>query len=165
MLTDFQGAAVSPGTNPWVLEKESRNYAARFLTGTGTALKIGSGAVFTTASGVLGGAGVASGGGYFSAVGGAAVGAVVVLPVFVGVTIYRNVSGKHHIEEQFRSRRLTLPLALAPGEVAHGSLFFRITPAPLHLTFHSIATDGAPAASVIQLTPLAGCICQRRRTH
>jgi hypothetical protein len=149
ILTDFQNQSVVPGQEPWELERQSRSYEKRLLSTSGYALAVGSGAVASTMGGLLGGAWVAS-------MAGASAGSIAALPVFVGATIYRNVSGKHHINDQFNSRRLALPLTLAPGQATQGSLFFRISPGPQRLALHSTGAGEESRDDFIDLAPLAG---------
>ena len=77
------------------------------------------------------------------------------LPVYAIGAIFLNTNRKHHIEEEFDRRRLRLPLMLASGQVAQGSLFFRITPGPQRLTLKCRVGD-EPHDVVINLAPIAG---------
>ena len=82
-------------------------------------------------------------------------GLLVALPIAIGGTIYRNVSGRRDIEAEFTRRRLVLPLMLAPGQTAQGSLFFPITPGPRQLSLR-VRAAAETFDAIIKLTPLAG---------
>jgi hypothetical protein len=157
-LTDFQDQGVSPGANPWALEKASRSYETRLASTMGDALAIGSGVVVAGGTGVAAGAlaaavGSASGWTTLGLLGGGLVAAV---PVYAIGTVYRNVSHRKRIEEEFARRSLTLPLTLPPGILTQGSLFYRISPGPKRLTLRTRSADGTTGETIIDLSRLAG---------
>jgi len=163
-LVDFQSQPVVPGDDPWEIEKESRTLEARLASAGGTVFKIGGGLIATSAVGIYAGAALATAGstagtmgfgGGFAALGGAVVGVAIVVPVFTGATIYRNISNRHKVAAEFQRRRLTLPAKILPGQTITGSLFFRISPGPqtLALTWRS---SNEPHRANIDLQPLAG---------
>jgi len=82
-----------------------------------------------------------------------AIAGLMVLPVWVTGTVVRNVNGRHAIEDEFKRRRLVLPLTLAPQGTAYGSFFFRISPAPQRLELYGRA-GADPWVVTIDLTPL-----------
>jgi hypothetical protein len=154
--------AAVPGREPWALEKTTRAAEKQGFGLKGSAMtQIGSGtAVVLGVAGAGAIAGFAVGGnvlissGAMAAMGAAAAGLVAV-PIFVGGTIYRNVSNRHDIEREFRRRQLVLPAIIGPDLTVQGSLFFPITPGPRRLVLqHSI--DGESKAVTVDLTPIAG---------
>lgn len=157
-LTDFQSLGVTPGDNPWDLEKQSHRYEARVLSSVGDVLKVGGATVLTsTAAGgvaVLGALSASSQLGVAMVVGGTVMfaAATVVVPVW---SVVANVNGRHDVEAEYRRRRLSLPLFLVPGQVAQGSFFFRISPGPQRLVLRGRAGD-QPCEATIDLTPLSG---------
>ena len=152
-LTGIARQPAAPGTEPWALEETSRTLADKsFGLAKDVTIQLGSGLGATS---LAAGVGAALGGSGLAAVGGAALGVVVAVPTVVGVSLYRNISGRHEIEREFAHRRLVLPATLAPGEVAPGSLFFPITPGPQRLVLRGRA-DGQPVEVAIDLAPLAG---------
>lgn len=144
-------AVVTPGPQPWRLEKESRDaWRYNFGLAKDVTVRVGTGVLAVT-TGVA--AGLAAGGGFWVASTAVVVGGMVLVaaPV-IGGTIYRNVSGKHEVEAEFNRRRLMLPVTLAPGQTIEGSLFFRITPGPRDLVLHGRGANEADIA--IPLGPL-----------
>ena len=137
-LIDSDNAALAPGKS-WVrLERESRKWGDSHVLAQNLAL--GAGTVFV-------GAGMVA----------APIGAFLVYAAFQGVALtpvgaafiavplaagwLSDTNGKHekNIAAEFNLRRLELPAELRPGQTAHGSLFFRLTPSPqkLVLTFRA----------------------------
>ena len=157
-LTDFQGQSAAPGSNPWALEKQSRDYESRIASTAGDVLKIGGGVVLAAGTGLAAGglAAAATGAGSWAALGFMGTAFVAAIPVYAVGTVYRNVSNKHKIEEEFARRSLVLPLTLPPGKLTQGSFFFRIAPGPQRLSFVTRTGDGASGNAVIDLAPLAG---------
>ena len=157
-LTDFQDQAVTPGDNPWDLEKQSHSYEARVLSSVGDVLKVGGATVLTsTAAGgvaVLGALSTSSQLGAAMVVGGTIMfaAATVVVPVW---SVVANVNSRHDVEAEYRRRRLALPLFLVPSQIAQGSFFFRISPGPQRLALHGQAGD-QPCEAIVDLAPLAG---------
>jgi hypothetical protein len=130
LLTDFQGSLVTTGDQPWALESQSRTQTKKIMATTGNIIRLGSGATVPAVAGLgyTGLMGLTGAGGMAGLYASAAL-----LPLAAGVTVYRNVSLKHQVEEEFARRRLTLPLTLAPGQELTGSFFFPVTPGPRHL--------------------------------
>jgi hypothetical protein len=155
------GQSVLAQHEPWQLEKTSR-LAQRegFGMGKDTVVHVGYGlAGFLAVSGTGAALGLTSSGGIFTGAAAAGVGAaaatVVAIPVFIGGTIYRNVSNRHDIEREFHRRRFTVPVAIAPEQTVQGTFFFPITPAPQRLIFHFFPTN-PPTEASIELTPING---------
>ena len=164
-LIDFQGNPVVAGDEPWELQEQSKEWIEHYDSGTtGVALKVGGASVMTGA--VVGGIALAVGGsasfagpsGAALAAAAAPVAALVALPIIGFGAILVNVEGKLKIEEEFNRRRLMLPATIQPGQVAQGSLFFRITPGPQRLTlfFAGAKPDAEPDFAIsVDLTPLS----------
>jgi hypothetical protein len=157
ILTDFQGQNIVPGTNPWELEKQSRDFESRVASTAGDVLKIGGGVVLASGTGLAAGGlvAVATGTAGWAAVGMVGAAFIAAIPVYAAGTVYRNVSSKHKIEEEFARRSLVLPLALPPGRLAQGSLFFRVAPGPQRLVLRA-RTGDTPVEFTIELTSLNG---------
>jgi hypothetical protein len=164
-LVGLAGQPVAPDSDPWTLEKASRTLEGRgFGLGQAVGVQVGGGlAAITTgaATGALIVGTYGAAGPYVLAYG--AFGGLAALPIFIGGTVYRNVSNRHDIEREFQRRRLAMPATLAPGQVVQGSCFFPITPGPERLTLHGrsdresvdVAIDLAPLKG-LHLTPAAG---------
>lgn len=153
-LVDFQNQATAAGTDPWELERTSRSLADKsFGLAKSTAVQIGGGVTTVAVGGGVGA--IVFSGGYITTAGGAAMGGIVLLPAFIGGTIYTNISGRHAVEREFERRRLVLPTALLPGQLVQGSLFFRLSPGPQRLTL-KCRVDDVPREVVIDLAPIAG---------
>lgn len=162
-LTDFREQTSEPGDDPWRLERTSRKLAKEFETIAGDAIvQIGGG---VTAMAMGGGVGaVLLGGGIGGSAAGAAAGAVLVLPLAIGGTIYTNVANHKAIEREFARRRLSLPVTLLPGQFAQGSLFFRISPGPRRLTMHCRLGE-EPRSVTVDLSPLRELHLKKRSAH
>ena len=140
------------GAQPWVLEKASRSAMAyNFGLAKNVVVQIGGGLGTVIAAMTVGGI-IAPAGWLFPV--GAGVGFLVGVPVAVGGTIYRNITGRHKIEAEFARRRLVLPVTIKPGETAQGSLFFTITPGPRQLSF-ACKSGGEARTVALDLAPLA----------
>ncbi len=151
-LASAHSEPVTPGEDPWKLDRAGKTWwQSNAADQTKTMLLLGTGTVAGAGVAVAG----ALSGGFFSGMttaGAAAVGvgtaAVVALPVVAVGSVAMNIRSKHRIEEEFTRRRLVLPLSLAPGQTVTGSLFFRITPAPLRLTLNGRAENEAREVSI-----------------
>jgi hypothetical protein len=159
MLHTNIGEPTHPGTNPWALEKLGKTWwETNAGRQTGTYLLMGAG---TAAGAGIATAAILSGGLFAPLTGGAAVAAgvgaaaFVTLPVYAVGTVAMNYRRKHQVQDEFTRRRLVLPLTIAPGETAQGSLFFRITPSPRELVLHCRTDEAAHDVSV-SLTALRG---------
>jgi hypothetical protein len=147
VLADSRGDLVTDGREPWSLEEQSHRFAKDFARKGGDALAIGAAGALTTSAALM--APIVGGWGLI----GGAVAGVASLPVYAGVTLYRNFSSKKEIEEEFGRRRLVLPAVLAPNRDVSGSLFFRITPGPKTLALQC-RVGREPRTLVIDLAPL-----------
>ncbi len=156
-LIGLAGETASAGTDPWQLEKQSQTRAEKnYGLAKNTAVHVGGGVTTLAAGAGIGAVTAGSGGTIVSATAlGAAVGAMVAIPVFAGTTIYRNVHGRHQIQREFNRRRIELPWQIAPGESRQGSFFFPITPGPKTLTFATEVSNGCAQATTIDLTRIS----------
>jgi hypothetical protein len=158
-LTDLQGTPQFPGSDPWQLEKLSYTNWDKYGR-TGLNLLAGAGMVtlYFGASAAVATSSLMAGGGTAAAAGGAAT-ALAIIPVVAVVDILvvasMNHYNKEHVQQEFNRRRLVLPLTVAPGAIASGSLFFPMTPGPQRLTLQGQAGD-TPLELVLELKPLAG---------
>lgn len=145
-LLDSKGTPYAAGSDPWVLEKQSkkleqqyRDRGEAFLRAAGPGvLAVGVGAAAGSAAGAV----LVS-----PALAGAAIAAVVVLPVYYLSVVGINHHNKKAVMKEFERRRLALPLTLAPGETRTGSFFFPMVRSPSSLVFHganeSVTTTAA----------------------
>ncbi len=158
-LLAHNGESTRPGDDPWKLERIGKTWwqgnggqqAKTFLLlGGGTVAGFG-----TVAAGVISGGFFAPLTGGAAAAVGVGTAAVVALPLVAIGSVGMNLHHKSQVEAEFRRRRLVLPHTLAPGESAHGSLFFRATPSPRRLAVHTDVAGEARDVTV-SLAPLAG---------
>lgn len=160
ILTTKWDPAVTPGHDPWEVERVSKGNLSRYqeigvevVKGAGVAAVAYVGFAAYAVSEVSGGL-IVSG----SAGAAAGVGGVILLPVYYGYTLIKNHSNRKRCEEIFAERRLELPVTIDPGASVQGSLFFPITPDPQLARWAYLPAgsgDGAVALEVL-LTPLAG---------
>ena len=150
-LTSTDHARTTPPfSDPWKLESESRHLlesgfgAAQHMVVQlgGGALAVGSGAAILS---------ISSGGAVLAA----ASGAMMALPAFIGGSVYTNLSNRKAIMREFQNHRLALPVALVPGELVQGSLFFPVFPAPATLTLKCRYQDELKDIT-IDLSPISG---------
>jgi hypothetical protein len=152
-LADSAGTSYAAGTDPWALEKQSkalekqyRDRGEAFLRTAGPGvLLIGVGAATASATATAGGMAIVS-----PALGGAAVAAIIVLPVYYLAVIGINHHNKTAVMTEYKRRRLTLPLTIAPGETRTGSLFYPMVRSPASLTLNW-STEGGSAAAQLPL--------------
>jgi hypothetical protein len=156
MLGDSAGTIYPAGNDPWALEKQSKKlekqYRARgeaFMRAAGPGvLIVGAGAATLSA---------AAGGGVFVSAGmaGAAVATVVALPVYYITVLGINHHNKKAVMAEFKRRRLSLPLTLAPGEKRTGSVFYPMVRNPSSLELHW-SGESTSGQSVLPLDFLKG---------
>ncbi|MGB8693295.1 MAG: hypothetical protein WCD08_07295 [Steroidobacteraceae bacterium] len=150
-LAGSAGTAYAAGSDPWAVEKQSKalekQYQDRgeaFLRTAGPGVVIvGVGAA--TASATAGGVAFVS-----PAVAGAAVATIVVLPVYYATVIGINHHNKKAVMTEFKRRRLSLPLTIAPGETRTGSLFYPMVRSPGSLTLNW-SNEGGSATTKLSL--------------
>jgi hypothetical protein len=160
-LIDFQDIATAPGDDPWKLEAVSKTWWQKVKASeSGNLLALGAGAV--GASGVLLAAAIAADGGFLAPataagnlLAGAAAATLAAAPIYAVTVVVINSKNKHQVAAEFDHRRMKLPRTIAPGEIAQGSLFFRVSPAPKRLILKGHGAD-EPRELAIDLAPLAG---------
>ena len=149
-LMDLLGKPQFPGDDPWKLEKLSyTNWDKYGRAGTSVVLGVGAASAF--------GMGALYAGLTVSVAAADAV--LIAFPVAlvadIGVVAMIDHSNKGKVEQEFNRRRLGLPLTVAPGATASGSLFFPMTPGPQRLALTGKSGD-APLELILELKPLAG---------
>lgn len=154
-LIDIQSQAQLPGSDPWLLEKQSYTNWERYgssglnlLAGAGWVTLYGAASIGSAMGSLMAGPGAA-------AAGGGALGLIpVVAVVNVTYVVAANHSNKRKVVEEFTRRRLPLPLEIGPNQTKSGSFFFPMTPGPQRLVLKG-ATGGRPVTFTIGLEPLA----------
>jgi hypothetical protein len=148
-LLDSKGAPYAAGSDPWVLEKQSRKLEQQYRDrGEAFLRAAGPGVVIV---GVGAAAGSAAGAVLIApAVAGAIIAAVVVLPVYYVSVLGINHHNKKAVMSEFKRRQLALPLTLAPGETRTGSLFFPMVRSPSSLALHG-ANESVTTTAVLSL--------------
>ncbi|MGC1459639.1 MAG: hypothetical protein WA825_15285 [Steroidobacteraceae bacterium] len=146
-LADSKAAPYAAGSDPWTLEKQSRNlekeyrdHGEAFLRAAGPGvLIVGAGAATLSA---------AAGTAIFitPAIAGAAVVTIAALPVYYLSVLGINHHNKNAVMTEFNRRRLSLPLTLAPGETRSGSLFYPMVRSPGSLALNFSNESGRAAA-------------------
>jgi hypothetical protein len=135
-LVDPAGTNRTPGSKPWVLERESKTLERHYkdtgiafvrytvpgvlILGTGMTIALAN-TTFITWGPTTAGAGAG---------GTVAAATLIALPVYYVAVLTINHRNKAAMEKEFTRRRLDLPLTLAPGESRTGSLFFPMVPNP-----------------------------------
>lgn len=146
-LLDSKGMPYAAGSDPWMLERQSRELEKQYRDR-------GEAFVRTAGAGVLiAGAGAAAGSAagatlVVPAVAGAAVAAVVILPVYYVSVLAINHHNKKAVMIEFERRRLALPLTLAPGETRTGSFFFPMVRSPSSLALHGASESVTTTAGL-----------------
>jgi hypothetical protein len=148
-LLDPKGTPYAAGSDPWVLEKESKKLEQQYRDrGEAFLRAAGPGVVIV---GVGAAAGSAAGAVLIApAVAGAAIAAVVVLPVYYVSVLGINHHNKKAVMTEFKRRQLALPLTLAPGETRTGSVFFPMVRSPSSLALHG-ANESVTTSAVLSL--------------
>jgi hypothetical protein len=150
-LADAGATTFAAGNNPWALEKQSkqlekqyRDHGEAFMRAAGPGvLIVGMGAATVSAT-----AGTTM---FISAgVAGAALAAVVVVPVYYLSVLGINYHNKKAVMTEFRRRRLPLPLMLSPGETRTGSLFYPMVRSPGSLAL-SWSNESGVQTSILSL--------------
>ena len=147
-LLDPKGTPYAAGSDPWVLEKESKKLEQQYRDRGEAFLRAAGPGVVIVGVGAAAVAGSATGALFVApAVAGAAIAAVVVLPVYYLSVLGINYHNKKAVMTEFERRRLVLPLTLAPGETRTGSFFFPMVRSPSSLALHganeSVTTTAA----------------------
>lgn len=155
-LIDIIGQPQVPGVEPWKLEKiSSTNWdkygstGLQLLAGAGLAVVYVGIGVGVALGGMMGGTAAATGGAAF---------ALAAIPIFAVVDLtavaVMNHNNKKKVVAEFDRRRLVLPLTVAPGASATGSIFFPMTPGPQRLVVKGQAGAG-PLEIILELKQLS----------
>ncbi len=158
VLTDFRGEALSPGSDPWGVDRVSRQWWKEIgRTQTATQLELGASRTLLVAGqAAMGTASVIVGVGFAALGGSAAVGVgALAWPVYAVTAVAINSGNRKKVEAEFVRRRLELPRTLPAGQTGQGSFFFRVAPGPRRLTLRCSAAERVHEV-VIDLSPLAG---------
>jgi hypothetical protein len=151
-LTDFAGTPLSPGSDPWALEKQSKTLEQKYRSAGVAFVRYTAPAVLIVGAGIA----IISDVGIFSAAAGTAAAATLVaLPLYYATVLTMNHYNKVDMEKEFNRRRLALPLTLEPGDKVTGSLFFPMVPNPRSLGLHW-STDTGSGEAVLPLDFLHG---------
>jgi hypothetical protein len=151
-LVDNAGAARPAGSDPWVLERESKTLEKRYQDAGIAFSRMAAPRVIASAAEptVVASAGIGTAGAAT-----AATLTAVALPIY-GATIFGiNMQNKAAIKKEFNRRRVPLPLTLGPGEMRAGSFFFPMVPNPQSLTVRWTA-GGGDGATTLDLHFLQG---------
>jgi len=147
-LLDSKGTPYAAGSDPWVLEKQSKDLERQYRNNGEAFLRAAGPGVVVVGVGVA--AGAAGGASLVApAVVGAAV-AAIVLPVYYVSVLGINHHNKKAVMAEFKRRRLALPLTLAPGETRAGSLFFPMVRSPGSLALHA-GNESVTTTAVLSL--------------
>jgi hypothetical protein len=151
-LVDVLGTEQAVGTDPWTLEKISRENLKQYEH-VGRKILLGAGLTAAWAISLPLGYAAAWGGSTALAV--VAASAFFLIPVFAVGSGVRYFSARSSIKDEFNRRRITTPLTLQAGEMKKGSLFFPVCPGPQRLILHCRVGDEAKDIN-LDLTLLAG---------
>lgn len=127
--------SLRPGDDPWVLEKQRRNWWQNAKSSTASQAAAYAVGAFVLGPGML-------------------VGPVVAAPAYTAgfIGIHRQ---KARTTAEFQRRRLALPQTVAPGATITGSLFFSPTPQPQALVLRG-EDAGGPFEVTFDLTAVIG---------
>lgn len=160
VLIDLHGQPVAPGSDPWSLERLSKDWLKKNPTApSGIPVELGVHPVLKAGAYAFAGA-VSTFGWFIVGVGGVGVvstaGAVVLAwPAYALTAVAVNSSNQKLVAAEFTRRRLVLPAEIATGQMAQGSLFFRVSPGPQRLLLRCSAGDRVQEIAV-DLSPLGG---------
>jgi hypothetical protein len=156
-LVDHTGIAHAPGTDPWKLEDENKALCKEYD-------RVGVAFVKSATPAVLTIGGIAAGSAALAAATSTSTVTVTILqgplatitvPTYLIGRVIANHEDRADIEDEFRLRRLALPLTLAPGQTRVGCLFFPMVPNPRSLGLRW-STGPANGESVLPLDFLHG---------
>jgi hypothetical protein len=154
MLGDAVATAYAPGSDPWALEKQSKQLEQQYRRRGQAFLRAAGPGVIIVAGGAAAvslAAGSATAGGFIGvapAAAGAVVAAAYVLPVYYVAVVGINHRNKRAVMAEFKRRQLPLPLTLAPGESRAGSLFYPMVRSPDSLTIAWSSEAGSATAAL-----------------
>jgi len=138
-LVDNTGAARPAGSDPWVLERESKTLEKRYRDAGIAFSRMAAPRVIASAAEptVVANAGVGTAGAAT-----AATVTAVAIPIYGATVLGINMHNKAAIKKEFNRRRVPLPLTLGPGEMRAGSFFFPTVPDPQALTVRWTGSAG-----------------------
>jgi hypothetical protein len=146
------------GTNPWTLEKISRDHLQKYEN-TGQKILIGAGlGVAWTIAPSVAYAGAWAGS---STVALAGVTTFFAVPAVVVSSLVMSHHAKNDIAAEFDHRRFSLPLALPGHGIKSGSLFFPVSPGPRNVRIKG-HMNGEPFELMVDLAPLAGLHLEKK---
>jgi hypothetical protein len=151
-LMDYAGTVRPAGSDPWALERESKNLEKRYKDAGIAFSRMAAPRVIASAAEptVVASAGIGTAGAAT-----AATLTAVAIPVY-GLTVFGiNMHNKAAIKKEFDRRRMQLPLTLGPGETRAGSFFFPMVPNPRSLTVRWTGSAG-DGDTTLELTFLQG---------
>ncbi len=156
-LKDHTGIARAPGAEPWQLEDESKALCKEYDRQGLAFVKSATPAVLTIGGIAAGSAALAAATSTSAVTVTVLQGplAAVTIPTYLIGRVIANHEDRSDIEDEFRLRRLALPLTLAPGQTRVGCLFFPMMPDPRSL---GLRWSAGPASgeSVLPLDFLRG---------
>jgi hypothetical protein len=147
-LTDSYGNAVAAGVDPWALEKQSKLLEKQYRTSGLAFVRTAGPAVLIVGAGATAAAATTASVFVSAAAVGAALAGIVILPVYYVSVWGINHHNKKAVVAEFTRRRLSLPLALAPGETRTGSMFFPMVRDPHSLDLHWSSETGTGQATL-----------------
>ncbi len=153
-LTDIDSLILTPGENPWALEKQSKARLKNYRE-SGRSILIGAGVTLLWAASVDVAAAIATGlgGGTVLAAGAATV--IVGVPLWIIGSGVRTLVARDAINDEFDRRRAHLPLTLEPGIERTVSFFFPVAPSPKRLVLRHRSGETSGEFS-FDLTVLSG---------
>jgi hypothetical protein len=151
-LVDAIDQTQTPGTDPWVLEKESRenlkkyeHIGRRILVGVGLGVAWGASPALAIGGGLAGSSSVALLG----------VTTFFAIPAIVVTKVVVDKNARNSIKSEFDSRRLRMPIELPAGFTKNGSFFFPISPGPQRMLVRGTRASG-PFSITVDLSALSG---------
>lgn len=153
-LTDIDSLILTPGENPWELEKQSKARLKNYRE-SGRPILIGAGVTLLWVASVDVAAGMALGLGGSTALAAGAATVLVGVPLWAIGSGVRTLVARDAINDEFGRRRAHLPMTLEPGTERTVSFFFPVAPGPKKLTLRHRSGEAAGELS-FDLAPLAG---------
>lgn len=165
VLRDALDRIVTPGADPWLLEKTGREHE-QYLIRLGAPAEAGASARPIKPLGPIGKAGTVT----IAAAGlvalntptaagiilyGAPLAIVAATPLVLADQVFIAPGNRKLVLAEFNRRRLALPIKLEPGASVAGSVFFPLTPGPEQLTLRGRAGNG-PFEVTVTLPGLEG---------
>lgn len=153
-LTDIDSLILTPGENPWEVEKQSKARLKNYRE-SGRPILIGAGVTLLWVASVQVGSAIAMVGGGSAALAAGTATVLVGVPLWVIGSGVRTLVARDAIKDEFDRRRAHLPMTLEPGAERTVSFFFPVAPSPKKLTLNHRSGEAAGALH-FDLTVLAG---------